>query len=109
MMVHSELNISQIVNTDLKLQKVMTIDDALDTEKANEEPNNAKKFFKRRKSNLLLHSGANELDESRTCPICLCEYENGEQICWSHNQKCAHHFHAQCGIGAFIVHVVYRF
>lgn len=65
-----------------------------------------KKRVERRKSNLVLRSNKNgdELDESRTCPICLCEYEDGESICWSHNKQCAHHFHAQCGIAWLAKH-----
>jgi len=65
-----------------------------------------KKHIERRKSNLILRSNktGDELDESRTCPICLCEYEHGESICWSHNKQCAHHFHAQCGIAWLAKH-----
>lgn len=65
-----------------------------------------KKRIERRKSNLFLRSNkaGDELDESRTCPICLCEYEDGESICWSHNKQCAHHFHAQCGIAWLAKH-----
>ena len=90
----------------LRKQKVLNVEDsAADIEKAKQERSKTRKI-ERRKSNLRLHFGANrdELDESRTCPICLCEYENGEQICWSNNRQCAHHFHSQCGIAWLAKH-----
>jgi hypothetical protein len=33
---------------------------------------------------------------SRTCPICLGEYKEDEQICWSQNPHCSHAFHRSC-------------
>jgi hypothetical protein len=30
------------------------------------------------------------------CPICLDGYEEGDEICWSHNKHCDHTFHRQC-------------
>ncbi len=87
------------------LQKVVTVvGKDLDLENAKKEDRIIKRID-RRKSNLLLHTnGGDELDESRTCPICLCEYEDGQRICWSHNKECAHHFHAQCGIAWLAKH-----
>lgn len=35
-------------------------------------------------------------DEFRTCPICLTEYEDGDEISWSHNKHCNHFFHRGC-------------
>lgn len=83
----------------------MTVTDQdLDLESGKKSNKNVKRID-RKKSNLILHShGGDELDESRTCPICLCEYEDGERICWSHNKQCAHHFHAQCGIAWLAKH-----
>lgn len=67
------------------------------------------KRTERRKSNLLLHcsgggGAGDELDESRSCPICLCDYENGESICWSNNKECFHRFHATCGVAWLAKH-----
>jgi Ring finger domain len=30
------------------------------------------------------------------CAICLEHYEEGDQICWSHNRHCDHVFHQEC-------------
>jgi Ring finger domain len=30
------------------------------------------------------------------CPICLCAYEENDEIAWSHNNTCRHLFHRQC-------------
>ena len=40
------------------------------------------------------HDGKNVA--SHTCAICLCEYQHGEEICWSSNTKCYHVFHKSC-------------
>jgi Ring finger domain len=31
-----------------------------------------------------------------TCPICLCAYEENDEISWSHNNACRHLFHRHC-------------
>lgn len=31
-----------------------------------------------------------------TCAICLTEYQDGDEICWSHNNRCYHVFHRDC-------------
>eukprot|EP00934_Nitzschia_sp_Nitz4_P005305 Nitzschia sp. Nitz4//scaffold28_size193895//18236//19166//NITZ4_001623-RA/size193895-processed-gene-0.247-mRNA-1//-1//CDS//3329545856//5295//frame0 len=53
-----------------------------------------------KKSDLFLRPGAvGEVDSARTtCPICLCNYEEGDEICWSNNKECTHYFHLECGI-----------
>ena len=48
---------------------------------------------RRQKSNLLLDD---DDTSSRTCPICLGEYKEDEQICWSQNPHCSHAFHRSC-------------
>jgi hypothetical protein len=30
------------------------------------------------------------------CAICLVEYQEGDDVCWSHNKRCSHHFHRLC-------------
>jgi hypothetical protein len=30
------------------------------------------------------------------CAICLVEYQEGDDVCWSHNKRCRHHFHRLC-------------
>lgn len=32
------------------------------------------------------------------CAICLVEYQQEDDICWSHNKRCNHHFHRLCMI-----------
>jgi len=52
----------------------------------------------RKKSDRL--SGLSNREESlyspRTCPICLESYKEGDEICWSKNEKCPHAFHLDC-------------
>lgn len=35
-------------------------------------------------------------EEEACCPICLTEYENGDQVCFSNNKFCNHFFHRDC-------------
>lgn len=39
---------------------------------------------------------SNEGGSDRVCAICLAEYEDGEEISWSHNRHCKHFFHRSC-------------
>jgi hypothetical protein len=92
----------------LIFQKVLSVEDSnFDIEKGNrEDAKKTTKRIERKKSNLLLHSSGvgDELDESRSCPICLGEYQSGESICWSHNKECFHRFHAACGVAWLAKH-----
>jgi hypothetical protein len=35
-------------------------------------------------------------NSSMSCAICLLDYQIDDKICWSHNRRCNHHFHAPC-------------
>ena len=48
-------------------------------------------------------AGAGEEDEESanlysptSCPICLEPYREGDDICWSQNENCAHAYHLDC-------------
>lgn len=40
------------------------------------------------------HGGDGECGDC--CAICLVEYQNGDEISWSHNSSCGHAFHLDC-------------
>lgn len=41
-------------------------------------------------------SHSDESQQLEPCSICLAEYNDGDEICWSHNDKCNHFFHKAC-------------
>lgn len=45
-----------------------------------------------------LHNTTDDDNESvqDPCPICLEEYKDGDEICWSHSEACEHVFHRNC-------------
>lgn len=106
---HQQHQSSDEIRTQETIEKMIVLKKVLSASARDLDLSRSRKGMKRierRKSNLFLRSNktGDELDLSRTCPICLCEYENGESICWSHNKQCAHHFHAQCGIAWLAKH-----
>lgn len=38
------------------------------------------------------HNGS----QATVCAICLNDYQDGDQISWSHNKQCPHYFHRHC-------------
>ena len=39
---------------------------------------------------------------SSNCPICLCDFEEGQSVCYSSNPECPHAFHSDCILKWFI-------
>lgn len=35
-------------------------------------------------------------ESEKICPICICEFELGDEICYSRNTECPHMFHLSC-------------
>ena len=71
-----------------------------------ENPTQSSDFLK---SDLAIPDGndsdkVDEENDTEVCAICLCEYEVGDQICWSNNKSCRHHFHSACGIAWLAKH-----
>ena len=56
----------------------------------------------RRKADIMVRTLAHTLsanqdyDQPTTCDICLLDYEEGEELAWSHNEGCIHAFHKEC-------------
>ena len=47
-------------------------------------------------SNLTDQSIQDSLYNPKTCPICCEEYEKGDDIAWSKNERCCHAYHTDC-------------
>lgn len=51
------------------------------------------------KSNLVIAAasddanGGDDDEQAEQCAICLLDYEEGDEVCWSHNSQCGHAFH----------------
>lgn len=54
------------------------------------------------------HTASTESDahipDTEACAICLTEYKEGDDICWSHNRRCPHSFHRECVMEWLIRH-----
>ena len=42
---------------------------------------------------------SSSLYNPKECPICICQYEAGDDIAWSKNEKCYHAYHLDCIMG----------
>lgn len=42
------------------------------------------------------HDNESDDDPTTACAICLSEYEDGDEISWSHHPNCSHFFHRSC-------------
>lgn len=94
-------------NFDNSLQQNVFWTKAVDEDGDEGEKPSPNGYHRRNKSTLWLVDHGTQTDDfndSTVCPICLCDYKDGEQICWSKNEKCAHHFHASCGIAWLAKH-----
>lgn len=45
-------------------------------------------------------------EQEKGCSICLCDYSDGDHICFSHNPNCTHFFHIECITDWLITHDV---
>jgi len=49
-----------------------------------------------RQHKIVASSHHSSLYSPRSCPICYEKYKSGDEIAWSHNEKCLHAFHVKC-------------
>lgn len=59
-------------------------------------PENSSPTDENKSDSITKHKSQSEDSQLEPCSICLAEYKDGDEICWSHNEKCNHFFHKTC-------------
>ena len=66
---------------------------------------NPRRLYGRESADSLPHgSSAAQNDSLEMCAICIEDYEEGDEISWSHNEHCSHAFHRVCIIEWLLKH-----
>lgn len=104
-----EIKTEEYITNRLVLKHVVKYASEQQDEEMRSQFENTTQSHRFQKSDLAIPGGGDSegLDEENdavACAICLCEYEVGDQICWSNNKSCLHHFHAACGIAWLAKH-----
>jgi len=76
--------------------------------------NSTRRDINRPKRNFVIRAVANSLrswttissdvETPTSCDICLMDYKEGEEVCWSPNEQCVHGFHKECIVDWLMTH-----